>query len=141
MSSHRNFASNATPSVLLLCAVFAHVVATLTHFVHNAVYLADYPNLPQWLTASGVYLSWGVLTAIGLAGLGLLRFVSVPLGLAVLALYALLGFGGFDHYTLAAIAAHTTAMNLTILFEAVTGVLLLVAVVREYRSYRLHRSI
>ena len=121
------------PSTALLAAVTAHVVATLTHFVHNAVFLADYPNLPVWLTAGGVYASWVVLTAVGIAGLALLRYVSVPLGLGVLVLYALLGFGGFDHYTLAAISAHTTAMNLTILFEAVTGTMLLAMIVREYR--------
>jgi len=51
-------------------------------------------------------------------------------------LYALLGFGGFDHYTLAAISAHTTAMNLTILFEAITGSTLLAIVVREYLQHR-----
>jgi purine-cytosine permease-like protein len=124
------------PSGLLLAAVAAHVVATLVHFVHNAVFLADYPNLPVWLTAGGVYASWAVLTAIGIAGLALLRRVSVPAGLGVLVLYALLGFGGFDHYTLAAIAAHTTAMNLTILFEAMTGSMLLAMVVREYLRYR-----
>ena len=125
-----------TPSHLLLAAVIAHVVATLTHFVHNAVFIADYPNLPVWLTAGGVYASWIALTTVGLIGLALLRYVSVPLGLGVLALYALLGFGGFDHYTVAAIAAHTTAMNLTILFEAVTGSMLLVGVAREYLWYR-----
>ncbi|HMN45851.1 MAG TPA: hypothetical protein PKE27_14830 [Povalibacter sp.] len=128
--------SHRTPSSLLLAAVIAHVVATLIHFVHNAVFLADYPNLPAWLTAGGVYASWIVLTAVGLLGLALLRYVAVPLGLGVLVLYALLGFGGFDHYTVAAISAHTTAMNLTILFEAVTGSILLVIVAREYLQYR-----
>lgn len=124
------------PSDGLLAAAMAHVLATLTHFVHNAVFLADYPNLPGWLTAGGVYASWIVLTSIGLAGLALLRYVSVPLGLGVLVLYALLGFGGFDHYTLAAISAHTTAMNLTIAFEALTGTMLVMMVVREYLQQR-----
>lgn len=122
----------SAPSKALLAAVVAHVIATLTHFVHNAVFIAEYPNLPDWLTAGGVYASWVALTAVGIIGLVLHIYVSRKMGLAVIALYALLGFGGFDHYTLAAIAAHTPAMNLTILFEAVTGSMLLVVVAREY---------
>ncbi len=136
MAFEQRSLSAALPSRVLLAAFIAHVVATLTHFVHNAVYLNDYPNLPEWLTAGGVYGSWIVLTAVGVTGLALLRYVSVPIGLAVLALYAILGFGGFDHYILAAISAHTTVMNLTILFEAVTGSVLVGAVVREYLRSR-----
>lgn len=127
----------SVPSRIVLAAFLAHVVATLAHFAHNGMYVNDYPNLPQWLTAGGVYASWCALTLIGLAGLALLRYFSAKVGCAVLVVYALLGFGGLDHYTLAAVAAHTFAMNLTILVESLTGSLLLVAVVREFfRRYR-----
>ncbi|HEY6642978.1 hypothetical protein [Povalibacter sp.] len=131
--SDRSVTSLATtPSWQLLAAFLAHVIATLTHFVHNGIYLSDYPNLPSWFTAAGVYASWCALTAVGLAGLALLRYVSTRLGLGVLILYGILGFGGLDHYTLASIAAHTTVMNLTILCESITGTLLLIAIVREF---------
>jgi hypothetical protein len=139
MSDESVASGGSVPSRTLLAAFIAHVVATLIHFVHNGVYVSDYPNLPQWLTSGGVYASWCALTLIGLAGLALLRYYSAKAGLGVLVVYALLGFGGLDHYTLAAIAAHTLAMNLTILFESVTGLLLLVAVVREF--FRLYRPV
>jgi hypothetical protein len=132
MSGDSVTSGGSIPSQTLLAAFLAHLVATLTHFIHNGVYVSDYPNLPQWLTAGGVFASWCALTLIGLAGLALLRYFSATVGLGVLAIYALLGFGGLDHYTLAAVAAHTLAMNLTILFESLTGSLLLVAVVREF---------
>jgi hypothetical protein len=45
--------------------------------------------------------------------------------------YAVLGFGGLDHYTVAPLSAHTVAMNLTILLEAVAGAVLLVFVARS----------
>jgi len=43
----------------------------------------------------------------------------------LIALYAVLGFAGLDHYTLAPISAHTLAMNATIWLETATAVLLL----------------
>jgi hypothetical protein len=52
--------------------------------------------------------------------------------LSVLVLYALLGFGGLDHYTLASIRAHTLAMNLTIGLETLTASLLLFAVIAQW---------
>ena len=38
-------------AVLLLL----YLAASLLHFVHNAEFLSDYPNLPAWLTRSQVY--------------------------------------------------------------------------------------
>ena len=116
----------------LTLAFLAHCAASLIHFVHNAVYLRDYPNLPAWLTSSGVYASWCALTAIGCTGLALLRFGFRRAGLGVLVLYTLLGFGGLDHYTVASIRAHTLAMNLTIVLETLTASLLLFVVIREW---------
>jgi hypothetical protein len=49
-------------------------------------------------------------------------------GLVLIAIYALLGLGGLDHYTLAPISAHTLAMNSTIWLETATGIALLALV-------------
>ena len=32
--------------------------ASLLHFAHDAEYPGDYPNLPAWLTRSGVHFAW-----------------------------------------------------------------------------------
>jgi hypothetical protein len=116
----------------LTFAFVAHCIASLVHFAHNAVYLDDYPNLPAWLTPAGVYASWLGLTAVGITGLALVRSGLRKAGLSVLALYALAGFGGLDHYTLASIRAHTLAMNLTIGLETLTASLLLFAVIAAW---------
>jgi hypothetical protein len=113
-------------------AFVAHCIASLIHFTHNAVFLDDYPNLPAWLTPAGVYASWLGLTAVGITGLALVRYGVRRAGLSVLVLYALLGFGGLDHYTLASIRAHTLAMNLTIGLETLTASLLLFAVIAQW---------
>ena len=50
-----------------------YLAASLLHFTHNAEYLADYPNLPVWLSRSDVYLVWLGLAAVGIGGYALYR--------------------------------------------------------------------
>ncbi|MEP7311925.1 MAG: hypothetical protein ABI859_05045 [Pseudomonadota bacterium] len=99
--------------------------ASLLHFIHNAEFARDYPNLPAWIDRSSVYLTWLGITAGGLLGYVLYRLnLRVP-GLIVLCLYATAGLDGLLHYTLAPIGAHTHGMNFTIWFEVVVAALLL----------------
>ena len=112
----------------LLTFMLLYGATSLTHFIHNAVYLDLYPNLPTWLTPLGVLASWLSIAAIGTVGYWLFRKVSPPVGLAVIALYAALGFAGLDHYTRAPISAHSWAMNTTIVAEAIGASALLVVI-------------
>jgi hypothetical protein len=107
--------------------VLLHAAASLLHFVHNAAYLADYPNMPAWISPVGIYGAWLAEAAIG--GLGVMLLLrGLRSGLVVIAVYAVLGLGGLDHYTLAPVSAHTLAMNATIWFESATAIVLLVVV-------------
>lgn len=118
---------------VLLPLMLVYGAASLLHFVHNAVYLHDYPNLPAWLTPPGVIGAWLVVAAVGALGYLLYTRFSRAAGLAAIALYAVLGIAGLDHYTVAPMSAHTLAMNLTIAFEGVTACVLLVYVARSAR--------
>lgn len=106
-----------------------YLLASLLHFVHNAEFLADYPNLPAWLTRSTVYLTWAVQAAIGACGFVLYRRGWKSCGLLLIGLYAAFGFDGLLHYSRAPVGAHTVAMNLTIWLEVAAAAALLVAVV------------
>jgi hypothetical protein len=108
----------------LLSLVLVHAAASLVHFVHNAAYLADYPNMPAWISPAGIYAVWLAEAAIGVAGV-LLLLRGRRAGLMFIALYAVLGLAGLDHYTLAPVSAHTLAMNTTIWLETATAVALL----------------
>jgi hypothetical protein len=121
---------NSLPHRSLLTLVVVHALASLVHFAHNATFLADYPNMPEWITPGGVYAVWLAEAAIGAAGVLLFLRGRTMLGLALIAIYAVLGLGGLDHYTLASISAHTLAMNATIWLETTTGLLLLLFVGR-----------
>ena len=112
----------------LLTFILLYGATSLAHFIHNAVYLESYPNLPTWLTPLGVLASWLVIAGIGAVGYWSFRKNRPALGLGMIALYAALGFAGLDHYTLAPASAHSWAMNATILGEAVGASALLVVI-------------
>jgi hypothetical protein len=118
-----NIAANRS----LLALVLVHAAASLVHFAHNATFLADYPHMPAWLSPAGIYAVWLAQAAIGAVGV-LLFLRGRRIGLALIAIYAVLGFAGLDHYVLAPMSAHTPAMNATIWLEFATGMLLLVFV-------------
>jgi hypothetical protein len=86
--------------------------------------------MPGWITPGGVYAVWLGEAAIGAAGVILLLRRRTKIGLGLIAIYAVLGLGGLDHYTLASISAHTLAMNATIWLETATAILLLLFVGR-----------
>jgi hypothetical protein len=101
--------------------------ASLLHFSHNAEYIAFYPNMPAWISRENVYLAWLAVSAVGLVS-GALWILGWRVAAAFgLGLYGTLGLDGLAHYTLALCAEHTLAMNLTIWFEASTGLALAAA--------------
>jgi hypothetical protein len=55
----------------LLWCLLAYTAASLFHYSHNAEFIADYPNLPAWLTRAEVYAAWAGVTAVGVVGYAL----------------------------------------------------------------------
>lgn len=129
---------NSSVHRTLLVLVVVHAAASLVHFVHNATFLADYPNMPVWISPSVVYGVWLAQAAVGALGV-LLLLRGRMMGLALIALYAVFGFGGLDHYTLAPVSAHTLAMNATIWLESATGITLLALVAWGHHGTRSKR--
>ena len=119
----------------LLALLLIYAAASFIHFVHNAEFLGDYPNLPATWTPAGVYVAWIGMTLVGVIGWLLVRRGFRITGLGVLAVYAALGLDSLGHYVLAPLSAHTLSMNSTILLEVTAAALLLVEVMRQ-----LHRS-
>jgi hypothetical protein len=105
----------------------AYSIASLIHFVHNAEFIAIYPNMPAWITRETVYLAWLGIGSLGFAGLLMWRFKWPALGMLCMGAYGALGIDGLAHYTLALCGEHTLATNITIWFEVITGFALLMA--------------
>jgi hypothetical protein len=105
--------------------------ATLVHFIHNAEFLGDYPNMPSWLSRAEVYFAWLGLTAVGVLGWLLLSRGYQRTGFFLVAAYAALGMDSLGHYAWAPMSAHTATMNVTILLEVTTAALLFIEVARQ----------
>ena len=118
----------------LALALIACVAATLFHHVHNAEFLAEYPNMPVSLSRGSVYAAWLCATGVGILGYGLLVRGYRGAGLGLLVLYACYGLDGLVHYALAPLSAHTTTMHLSIRLEAATSASLLIVVLRQMRK-------
>lgn len=105
-----------------------HAFASFVHHLHNAVYLADYPNMPVWLTPASVMVAWAFVASVGAAGGVLLYHGFETAGYCVLGIFAALGFCGLDHYAIANMSQHTIWMNATILFEVATALALFLVI-------------
>ena len=114
---------------MLRASLLLYLAASLLHFTHNAEHVRAYPNLPAWISRDSVYLVWFGITAVGATGYLLFQRRGSIGGLVLMAVYALAGLDGLLHYTRAPISAHSAAMNFTILFEAVMGLVLFVVLV------------
>jgi hypothetical protein len=111
--------------IWFLLAVY--FIASSAHFVHNAAYIAYYPNMPSWITSDRVYVAWSVVTAVGIAGLVASRQRLHAVAAVLIAVYGALGLDGLAHYTLALCSEHTFMTNVTIWSEAISGLCLLLA--------------
>lgn len=118
-------------SHMLLISWLAYAAASTLHFVHNAVFLNSYPNMPDWISHGDVYAALAAVSAIGVLGCLLFLLHYRIVGLIVIGVYAVFGFDGLAHYTLAPISAHTMMMNLTIWLEVSTAAVLLAIVARS----------
>lgn len=112
--------------------IFLYFMASLAHFVHNAEYIAIYPNMPIWITRKTVYLAWLAITSVGILALVFLCLGFRRIGIALIAVYAGFGLDGLAHYTLALCAEHTFITNVTIWSEAILGLLLLLVSARFF---------
>jgi hypothetical protein len=87
---------------------------------------------------AGVF-RWFAVTAVGVFGWLSLARGFTGAGLLLLALYSALGLDSLGHYALAPMAAHTMAMNSSILVEVAAAALVLLEVLRLLVRRLLHR--
>jgi hypothetical protein len=136
VSAQHRHTMDAGASRLLGWLMLPYAAMSLLHFAHNAEYLADYPNLPAWLSRAHVYLAWCAVTLLGVTGYLIYRRAHRSLGLLLLCVYALVGFDGLLHYRRAPFFMHAGMMNFTIWAEVFAAALLLAGVI----SVALRRS-
>ena len=105
----------------LLIIGFVYLVASLTHFVHNAEFIDEYPNLPAWLARSDVYLAWAATLIPCVLAYWAWARGREAWAFGLFAAWSALGFLGLDHYYIAPVSAHSKSAIFTIFFELLAG--------------------
>jgi len=126
MKTHNGRKRSQTDWLMIFLIIYCS--ASLLHFIHNGVFIDEYPNLPGWISTNGVYLTWFGITGIGIVGYLLMHHGKRFIGLVTCGIYGAIGLDGLGHYSLAPISAHTFTMNFTIWLEAISAIIVLFVV-------------
>ena len=117
-----------------------YLLATFSHFAHNALFIDQYPNFPSQISGTAVFGAWIGITSIGVVGYLLMQYGKQMIGLIVIAVYSVMGFSGLAHYTTTPLVAHSFIINFSIWLEATTGLMVLIIavklLVKQFRNGR-----
>lgn len=109
---------------LLLSLLIVSVVSTSIHYTDNFLFFKKYPQ-PEWITLPSIYISWIILTAIGVAGYWLYRNRRFWLAYVCLVTYSLTGLSSLGHYFYGAMSEFSAKMHLFIWTDGLTGLAVL----------------
>lgn len=98
--------------------------SSLMHFTYSSKYIAFKSGVPEWASTLSAYLTWFLMTGVGIVGVVLEAFGRRKAGSTVLALYGILGLLSLRYYLPPMNFAYSFAMNFTIILQASTGTLL-----------------
>jgi hypothetical protein len=114
----------------LLIILITSIIVTILHYTDNAIFISNYPE-PDWFTVSGVYITWGILTIVGLAGYWLYRQEKLWLAYLCLGVYSITGLSSPTHYFYGAMSEFSVKMHILIWLDAIAGALILGFVLRS----------
>ncbi len=77
--------------------VGASVASTAAHYTDNALFIEDYPQ-PDWLSTETIFITWGLLTLLGIAGYLFYRAGQTTTAGLYLLLYSNTGVSSLGHY-------------------------------------------
>ena len=97
-----------------------NIIITSLHYTDNALNVDLYPE-PDWITTSGVFLTWGVMSAIGILGYWLYNQQKYWLSYLFLGIYAGTGLSSVAHYFYGALSQFSLKMHAFIWSDAIAG--------------------
>jgi hypothetical protein len=113
---------------ILLLVLIASIISTSLHYTDNAIFVDRYPE-PQWFTTSGVFITWGIMTLIGIVGYWLYTQQKFWASYLFLSVYSFTGLSSPAHYFYGAMSVFSLKMHALIWSDALTSLLVLVFVV------------
>lgn len=115
--------SNAKSKQALLTLVAFNVVTSILHYVDNVIDFKHYPE-PTWLNPHLVDAAWFVMTPFGILGSILFLRGRHTIAFTCLYIYSIMGLLVLGHYLIAPPWEVSFRINLFIVLEAVSAMLL-----------------
>ena len=112
----------------LLAIIILSIVITSIHYTDNAIFVNDYPE-PKWITTSGVFISWGVMTLIGIIAYWLYSKRYLWLSYLFLGIYSITGLSSPTHYFYGAPSQFSFKMHAFIWADAIAGLLIVAFII------------
>ena len=129
---------NKQSKTWLLITLIFNIAITSIHYTDNAIFVNDYPE-PEWITTSGVFISWGIMTCISAIAYWLYSKQYFWLSYLFLSIYSITGLSSPSHYFFGAFSQFSLKMHTFIWFDAIAGLSVVVFIVwssliaREWR--------
>lgn len=98
----------------------ASIVVTAFHYTDNYLSIAEYPA-PDWINREIIYIAWGLLTLIGIAGYLFYRDGRRLAGGIYLAVYSYTGLSSLGHYLYGSMDDFTTRMHVLVWADGLVG--------------------
>jgi hypothetical protein len=105
---------------ILLGIIVTNIIITIFHYADNALFVELYPE-PEWITTSGVLITWGIMTAIASVSYWLYCQQKYWLSYSTLAVYSLTGLSSPIHYLYGDISNFSIKMDLLIWSDFIVG--------------------
>ena len=108
--------------------VIINIVVTSLHYTDNALFINKYPE-PEWITTSGVFITWGVMSAIALVGYWLYLQQKYWLSYLTLSIYSVTGLSSPTHYFYGGMSEFSPKMHLLIWTDFLVGLSVIIFII------------
>ena len=113
---------NQQSKTWLLSILIFNIAITSMHYTDNAIFLEDYPE-PSWITTSGVFISWGIMTSIAIISYWLYAKQNFWSSYLFLSIYSITGLSSPTHYLYGELSQFSVKMHAFIWSDAIAGLL------------------
>lgn len=108
---------------ILLAILAINIAITSLHYTDNALFVDVYPE-PNWITTSGVFITWGIMTVIALISYWLYLQKNYWLSYLALVIYSITGLSSPTHYFYGTMPEFSLKMHFLIWSDFIVGLLI-----------------
>ncbi len=120
---------NQQSKTWLLVVLIFSIAITSIHYTDNAIFVDDYPE-PEWITTSGVFITWAIMTAIAIISYWLYSQQLFWLSYFLLGIYSGTGLSSPAHYFYGELSQFSLKMHALIWTDIIAGLSAAILILR-----------